>query len=99
MNVLESNIEKIKALCLQYKVRRLFSFGSVNTNNFKSTSDIDLIVDFENIDVYNYADNYFDLKFTLEKVLNRKIDLLEEKAISNPFLKESIEKTKKLIYG
>ena len=99
MNVLESNIEKIKALCLQYKVRRLFSFGSVNTNKFNSTSDIDLIVDFSDIQLLDYADNYFDLKFSLEDALQRSVDLLEEKAIKNPYFKKAIEKNKQLIYG
>ena len=40
-----------------------------------------------------------DFKYSLEKLFNRKIDLLEEKAIKNPFFKKSIDKTKKLIDG
>ncbi len=51
------------------------------------------------IDVFDYADNYFDFKFALERILDRKIDLLENKANKNPFLKQSIESSKKLIYG
>ena len=50
-------------------------------------------------DPIEYTDNYFDLKFELEKIFNRKIDLLESKAIKNPFLKERIDKTKVLVYG
>jgi predicted nucleotidyltransferase len=46
-----------------------------------------------------YADNYFDLKFSLEDLFSRPVDLLEEKAIRNPVLRRSIDRNKKLIYG
>jgi len=45
-----------------------------------------------------YADNYFDLKERLESLLDRPVDLLEESAIRNPFLKKQIDSEKKLIY-
>ncbi len=99
MSVVDKNIEKIKALCNKHKVSKLFVFGSVLTNKFKKSSDIDFVVDFSDVDIYNYADNYFDLKKSLENLLNRQVDLLEEKAIRNPYLKKSIDSSKKLIYG
>ena len=99
MNVINRNIKKIRDLCDKHKVASLFVFGSVLTNRFKSDSDIDFIVDFAGVDLYNYADNYFDLKTSLEHLLNREVDLLEEKAIKNPFLRKSIDSSKKLIYG
>jgi predicted nucleotidyltransferase len=77
----------------------MFVFGSVLTNRFKKNSDIDFIVDFQDVDLYDYADNYFDLKDSLEHILEREIDLLEDKAINNPFLRQSIDSSKKLIYG
>src|SRR5574344_1712030 len=67
MNIIERNIDSIKDLCLKYKVRRLFAFGSVITDRFKSDSDVDLIVDFNDV------------------------DLLEEKAIKNPYFRKSID--------
>lgn len=99
MRVIEKNIEKIRALCNKHKVARLFVFGSILTKNFKKSSDIDFIVDFTEVDLYDYADNYFDLKKSLESILNRPIDLLEDKAIKNPYLRQSIDSTKQLIYG
>jgi predicted nucleotidyltransferase len=54
------------------------------TSRFSSDSDIDLIVDFENIALEDYADNYFDLKYSLQTLLQKPVDLLEEKAIKNP---------------
>ena len=99
MDLIERNIDKISDLCSKHRVGKLFAFGSVLTNNFKSDSDIDLIVDFKKIDLYDYADNYFDLKFSLENLFNREVDLLEDKAIKNPYLRKSIDSTKQLIYG
>lgn len=64
---------------------------------FNQSSDIDFIIEFKIDDPIKYTDNYFELKFELEKMFNRKIDLLESKAIRNPFLKESIDRTKVLI--
>jgi predicted nucleotidyltransferase len=47
----------------------------------------------------NYADNYYDLKDQFESIFNRPVDLLEEKGISNPYLRKQIENEKNLIYG
>ena len=99
MNLIESNINKISDLCSRYKVRQLFVFGSILTNRFQKHSDIDLIVDFQDVDLYDYADNYFDLKQSLESLLKRNVDLLEDKAIDNPYLRRSIDSSKQLIYG
>lgn len=99
MKVISSHIEKIKKLCDQYHVKSLFAFGSITTKNFKASSDVDLVVDIDNRDPISYSDDYFNLKFQLEKILKRPIDLLEAKAIKNTFLKHNIEKTKVLVYG
>ncbi len=99
MNIIEKNIDKLEKLCVKHKVSKLYAFGSVLNNGFTSDSDIDFVVAFDEIDLEKYADNYFDFKFSLEDLFNRKIDLLEEKAIKNPFFKKSINNSKRLIYG
>jgi len=99
MNLIERNIDRITDLCLKYKVAKLFVFGSVLTNRLKGNSDVDLVVDFQNIDLYEYADNYFDFKDSLENLFGRNVDLLEDKAIKNPYLRQSIDSSKQLIYG
>ena len=81
------------------KVKSLFAFGSITTDKFRPDSDIDLVVDINENDPISYSESYFNLKFQLEKLLKRQIDLLEQKAIRNPYLKEQIDKTKVLIYG
>ena len=89
----------IIALCEKHKVKWLFAFGSVLTSRFTGKSDIDLVVDFDKAKIEDYFSNYFDLKYALEKLLNRDINLLEEQAIRNPVLRRNIDRTKSLIYG
>jgi len=96
---LTNHIEQIKKLCFQHKVKSLFAFGSVVSDNLKPESDIDLIVDIDSNDPIDYSDNYFDLKFRLEQILNRPVDLLEAKALKNPYLKKQIDTTKLPVYG
>jgi predicted nucleotidyltransferase len=56
-------------------------------------------VSFDKINAEDYADNYFGLKAALEALLHHPVDLMEEQAIHNPFLRSSIDTTKKLLYG
>jgi uncharacterized protein len=99
MNLIEKHNKDIENLCKTHKVKSLYAFGSVLTDKFNNESDVDLIVDFEKQDVLDYGDNYYSLKFSLEKVLNRSVDLLEEKAIKNPYFLKNLNQSKVLIYG
>ena len=71
---------EINSLCLQNKVKSLYVFGSVLTDRFNEKSDIDLVVDIDSNDPFDYADSYFNLKFALQDLFRRPIDLLENKA-------------------
>ena len=99
MNQLATYKQQINELCVNHKVKSLYAFGSVLTADFNSKSDIDLIVDFKEMDVADYADNYFDLKFSLQNIFNRSVDLLEEQAIKNPYFKQALNQQKELVYG
>ena len=94
MNLNSQTIEAIKQLCSSNKVKSLFAFGSVTNKNFKENSDVDLLVDFDENDPVLYSDMYFNLKFKLEDLLNRKIDLLEERGLKNKTFKNHIDKSK-----
>jgi len=99
MEIVNENISQLKELCKQYHVNRLYVFGSILTNRFDRNSDIDFLVDFDNVDLFEYADNYFDFKYSLQKLFQKEIDLIESKAITNPYFKKNIETTKQLVYG
>jgi predicted nucleotidyltransferase len=99
MKVISEHIDQIIQLCEINQVRSLFAFGSIITDKFNSESDIDLVVEIDENDPISYSDKYFNLKFQLEELLKRQIDLLEQKAIRNRFLKSEIDQTKVQIYG
>ena len=96
---LETYFQDIKELCIKCRVKHLYAFGSVLTEKFNTHSDIDFIVDFEPVEIDQYADNYYALKFSLEEMLHRSIDLLEEKAVKNPYFKQVVNSQRRLIYG
>lgn len=99
MKVLQAYDTEIALLCKTHKVKSLYAFGSILTETFRDESDVDLIVSFSNIPVEDYADNYFEFKFALQSLLNRKVDLLEEKALKNPYVKDLVDEKKQLVYG
>ncbi|MFC5282229.1 nucleotidyltransferase family protein [Pedobacter alpinus] len=86
-------------LCQKYQVEKIYAFGSSITSNFNpETSDIDIIV---KIDIQNPADRgdaLLSFWNKLEELFKRKVDLLTDDAIKNPYLKKNIDQTKKLIY-
>ena len=95
---LDNYIKKISDLCIKHKVKNMSVFGSVLSDSFSLDSDIDLIVEINSNDPIEYAENYFMLKFELEDLLQRRVDLLEKKGLKNNHLIERINKTKKVIY-
>ncbi|MGC9331427.1 MAG: nucleotidyltransferase domain-containing protein [Bacteroidales bacterium] len=97
--ILRQNIDKIRKICRKHKVRQLFAFGSVCRNDFSDDSDIDFLVSFEDMPYADYADTYFNLVEKLEILLNRRVDLLTDKSIKNPYLIESLNTDKTLLYG
>lgn len=98
MSIFDQNSAIIEKLCVSHNVKKLYAFGSVLTEKFNSESDIDLIVDFDVMEVEKYADNYFDLKFSLQDIFKHPIDLLEEKALKNPYFRQSISQHRKVVY-
>jgi uncharacterized protein len=98
MNLIEKNIDTLIGLCKRHKVKELYIFGSILTSKFNDSSDVDFLVQFDNVDILEYADNYFDFKEKLEKLLDREIDLLENQAIRNPIFRKVLDRDKKLVY-
>ncbi len=99
MKISATNINNIRGLCKQYKVSAFSAFGSVVRDDFNDNSDIDFVVDFDEKDPLKYADLYFQFKDSLEKLLKRKIDLIEDRAIKNTYFRKELNETKILIYG
>lgn len=99
MNIIEQHLEQIQKICNKHKVDLMYVFGSSITQHFTESSDVDFLVKFGNVDLYDYFENLLNLKENLENILQRKVDILEMQAVKNPYLKKSIDNNKLLIYG
>jgi len=99
MNLVQSHIKELASLCELHKVDKMYLFGSAVTTDFTENSDLDFLVTFKIPEINDYFDNYMGFKDNLTCLFNRDIDLLEEQALKNPILINSINKTKELVYG
>ncbi|MDY4527569.1 MAG: nucleotidyltransferase domain-containing protein [Parabacteroides sp.] len=99
MHLIDRNIQQIIALCKKYKVKRLYAFGSILTPKFNDQSDIDLAVDFNDQEIPDMFEHFFDFIYELETLLGRKVDLVDQSTIRNSYFQKELNSTKKLIYG
>lgn len=80
---IQNNIEDIR----RYGVKRIGIFGSFARSTQNNKSDIDILVEFEKGE--KVFDNYMELKFYLEKLLRRKVDLVIKDAVK-PRIKQTV---------
>mgnify|MGYP001236017715 CR=1 FL=1 len=98
-SVITQNYDALIELCQQYKVDKLYAFGSVLTDRFDAhTSDLDLIVELEPMSPLEKGETLIMLWEAFETLFARKVDLLTDQPIKNPYLRQNIERTKQLIY-
>jgi predicted nucleotidyltransferase len=96
---ISDKLQELQEICRFYDIDKMYVFGSACTNRFDNESDIDFLISFKELSFEKYTDNYFDLHLKLEELFGRKIDLLTEKSLSNPYFIESIDETKELLYA
>jgi uncharacterized protein len=96
---IEQQRSTLAALCRQYRVRKLRLFGSAATGAFvPATSDLDFVAEFANTQSRDYPDRYLDFAEALEKLFNRRVDVITERAIRNPYFRAEVERTAQVIY-
>ncbi len=92
--------DQLVALCQKYRVRRLDVFGSAARDDFnEQSSDIDLLVEFDDMPFPDRADAYLGLLTESEALLGRRVDLVEVSAVRNPYLRQGIESSRQLLYA
>ena len=100
IKLIESNRSQLEELCERYHVKRLALFGSAASGAFDfGTSDLDFVVDFEPTDDMNLADQYFGLLEGLQMLFQRRIDLVTERSIRNPYFKRAVDQTRIPLYA
>ena len=99
-SLVENHSSELESLCKQYNVIRLDLFGSaVDDDCLTAESDLDFLVEFGPFATGGYADAYFGLLESLERLFSRPIDLIVASAIKNPYFLESVESTRSPVYA
>ncbi len=91
-------LEGIESLCRKWKIRELSLFGSVLRNDFKPGSDVDVLVTFEP-DAHWSLFDFIDLQDELAALLRRKVDVVSERGLRNPFRRREILGTRQVVYA
>jgi uncharacterized protein len=100
VDLIEQHRPRLLELCRKYDVRRLDVFGSAVREDFNpKESDLDFLVQFNNFTIHNAADRYFDLLFDLEALFSRKVDLVSDLAIRNPYFRKAVDAERVNLYA
>lgn len=93
-------LPKVIELFKLHKITNAYLFGSVLTEKFDEKSDIDFLVNIvPDLDPVETGGHLWDLIYELEVLFKRKIDVLTEKSLKNPYLIKELNETKVLIYA
>ena len=97
-NQINRNPDFFKKICESENISQLFAFGSVIRDDFNENSDIDLLIKIDEQDPLTRGEKLLAAWSKLEEFFKRRVDLLTENSIKNPVLKDTIMKSKVLIY-
>lgn len=106
--LIKDNLDAIITIARAHHVKSLWLFGSatgrgIDGNEFGPHSDVDFLVEFEDIvydfENFNANDNYCSLEEKMEALLGRKVDFVTRIYIRNPYFKKNVEQQKLKIYA
>jgi len=91
----------IAVLCQRYRVRHLEVFGSAARGfDFDpGSSDADFLVEFEPQSDLPPLEEFFGFQADLSRLLERSVDLVEARAIRNPYVLANINRTREVVYA
>jgi uncharacterized protein len=90
--------KKIGEFCRRWKVEEFSLFGSVLREDFRSDSDVDVLITFTP-DAQVSLFDLVDMQNELEAIFKRNVDLVEKDALKNPFRKREIFNTAQVVYA
>ena len=100
IDFLRQHQDRIAELCRQHRVTRLEVFGSAAVGEFdEQRSDFDFLVDFQDGYAGGPFRQYFDFLAALKSLLGREVDLVETRAIKNPYFARAIDETRRVLYA
>jgi predicted nucleotidyltransferase len=86
-------------VCKRYRIAHVDAYGSVARNEQSETSDIDLVIEFEEPRRESISKRYFGFLHELEDRYGTRIDVLTERSLRNPYLINSINRDRVRVYG
>jgi len=90
----------VAALCRRHGARRLDLFGSATRDDFDAArSDLDFLVEFEDLEPERYAQAFFELKEGLERLFERSVDLVTENNLTNPYFRQRVGRERQNLYA
>ncbi len=100
IDIIEAKDAELAELCRRFGVARLYVFGSAVSARFSGASDLDFVVEMtDRQPTGSYADRYIGLAEELERLFGRKVDLVTEESVRNPYFRREVESTRQLVYG
>ena len=97
-SVISERMEDLARLCEERRVARLDVFGSAVTGEFNpETSDLDFLVAFREPSDDGF-DNRIALGYALETLFGRKVDVVSERSITDPYFRANVEDTREPVY-
>lgn len=99
--IIQEKTGKLADLCGRFHVLRLELFGSAAIEGAfnPDVSDIDFIVEFKPCSPEEHCDRYFGLLEELERLYGRHVDLVELRAMKNPYFIKEANESRVMIYG
>ena len=89
--------EPLRSYCEKWKIKEFALFGSVLTDEFRSDSDVDVLVVFDEAATWNLFDR-LDAQEELRQLLGREVDLVEKRDLTNPFRRHHILRNREVVY-
>lgn len=100
IDLIDQHRAALHELCRKYHVKTLEVFGSAADGTWDPVrSDVDLLVDFLPEADARIFGGYFDLKDELQRLLQRKVDLLMPDAIRNPYFLKAVNQQRQVLYA
>ncbi len=100
IDLIERHQSELSEICKAYRVKRLELFGSAVDGTWNpAISDLDFLLEFHPDAGGRIFDGFFDLKADLERLFDRKVDLVMPRAIRNRYFLDSINDQRTLVYG
>lgn len=98
--LIQKQIPEIKNVLLSHHVKSAYFFGSACTDNFNDKSDVDILLDFEeHLSPLEKGDNWWEIYYSLKKLLKREVDLVTSGNLVNPYFIAELNNSKQIIYG